>query len=706
VSDSRFFTVLGVQPILGRTFAAEEDSIGEGRAVVILSHAFWRRRFNGDSGVIGRTLSIGGTVHTVIGVMPEKFRGMTGRAELWMPLVNAHPWAMKEAWGHSYTVVARVANGIAPHAAKAAMPQLGQIVDRAFPHPERSAEHHGAIARELDATRVDPQVRRSLYIMIGAVGLVLLIACANVANLFLVRASSRVHEIAVRLAIGATRRRLVRQLVTESMLLAFLGGVAGVGIAWAAVQVLSSLDATRAFNVRNLGGVGAVTFEGIRLDQTALAVAAALTIVTGLLFGVFPALNATRPALNQQLKNGRTPRFARSMGSINSRDVLVAVEIALAVVLLAGSGLMIRSLDRLHDVALGFDPSNTLTFRLNVREGSPPDSIKGFYSTIVQQLSALPGVIAATAHDCPPLNGGCNTTSLIHRDRPLVPEGSETEVGVHWIEPDWHTAMGVPLLAGRTFDTGDRVGSRKVVLINATAAKRLWPGQDPLGKPVSVGQGGFWNDTAYVVGIIGDLRYVTIDSAPRSDVYLSNLQSPRGRMMLMVRTQGDAEAHIPAVRDAMRDIAPGLPVYDLRTMESRVGDSTAYARFSTLLLALFAAVALALATLGAYGVIAFSVSQRTRELGIRMALGAQPGDVVRMVVRSGLVVAGIGAAIGLGVAMMSTRVLQSLLYEVTPTDPITFVFIVAILMLAVALASWVPARRAARIQPTVALREE
>jgi predicted permease len=703
VTDSKYFVTLGVQPILGRLFSAEEDSIGEGRKVVLLSHLLWTRRFNADSSIVGRSVQIGAAPYVVVGVMPEGFKGMSGRAELWLPLVSAHSWAITEPWGHSYTAVARLARGVSPEAAKAAVAQLGTIVDTRYPHPEMKGQKNGAIARELDSTRVHKDVRKSLLIVLGAVGLVLLIACANVANLFLVRAASRVHEIAVRMAVGATRRRLIRQLITECMLLSVLGGIAGVFVAYAGVRILSGLDPTRAFNVRSLGGVGAIGFEGIRLDGTALAVAAALSILTGLLFGVLPAMIATRPSLNEQLKNGRVSRLARR---INSRNVLVAFEVALAIVLLAGSGLMIRSIRKLQHVSPGFDTSNMLTFRLNVREGSQPDSMAGFYEQVVERLRAIPGVTAATMQDCPPLNGGCNSTSILLRDRPAPESGTEPEVGVHWVEPNWHTVMGVRVISGRTFQSSDRQGNRKVVLVSEAAAKRLWPGQDVIGKPVSVGQGGFWNDTAYVVGVVSNLSYVTIDAPPIADVYISHLQSPRARMFLMVRTSVDPESLIPAVRLAMREVAPGLPVYDVRTMDARLADSTAYARFATMLLALFAAIALGLATLGTYGVIAFSVSQRTREIGIRMALGARADEVVGMIVRHGITIAVVGATGGILLAVGTTKLLTSLLYGIKPTDPLTFTGIVAILLVAVGIASWVPARRASRIPPTEALRDE
>jgi predicted permease len=345
----------------------------------------------------------------------------------------------------------------------------------------------------------------------------------------------------------------------------------------------------------------------------------------------------------------------------------------------------------------GIRPGVRRLFRLAVR-------MPGFYEGVMNRLDGLPSVAGVTLTDCPPLNGGCNSISMWRNDRPPLPSGTQPMAGVHWIAPNWSTVMDVPLRSGRLFESGDRAGNRKVVLVSESAARRLWPNEDPLGKPVGVGQGGF--DSAYVVGVVADVRYDTIDSLPGSDVYLPFAQSSRGRMMLMLRTTGNPEALIPAVRAAIRDMAADLPVYDVRTMSSRVADSTAYARFGTTLLVLFGGVALALATLGVYGVMSFSVSQRTREIGIRMAFGATARGVVRGIVAKGLAVATVGAAGGILVAIATSGVLASLLYDVKPADSLTFVAITAVLLSAVAIARWIPARRAAGIQPTEALREE
>jgi putative ABC transport system permease protein len=438
------------------------------------------------------------------------------------------------------------------------------------------------------------------------------------------------------------------------------------------------------------------------LDLPALAFAAGLVLFTGILFGLAPALQATRPSLAVTLKDedarGGTGRRVRS-----GRSLLAAAEVALALVLLAGSGLMLRSLGNLLGVSPGVDPRGVLTLRLGGRTGYPRDSLPSFQARVRERLAAIPGVTGVAMGDCPPLNGGCNSTSILLRDR--APSATkDMEVGVHWISPSWPSVMRVPLLRGRALSDADRAGAPKVVLVSQSAARRLWPNEDPIGKPLSVGQGGFWDDTARVAGVVGDVRFDAIDSPPKADVYISYNQSPSQRVMVYVRTAGDPLALVGPARSALREIAPDAPVFEVRTMESRVGDAMAFARMSAVLLAAFAGVALALATLGVYGVVSFGAAERTREMGVRAALGATRGDVARLVLRQGLGIAAAGAALGLAGALAATRVLRSLLYDVAPSDPLTFAAIVALLLATVLLASWTPARRASRVAPAEVLR--
>jgi putative ABC transport system permease protein len=703
-ADARYLTTLGVRPTLGRNFLPEEELHPDGPRVVMLSDALWQRRYNADPQVLGKVIQVDGKPFTVVGVLPRGFRGLSGRAELWVSLMSSPADQLDQAWSHSFTLIARLASGVTVAQAKSDVPRLGTNVDRAYPHPEIHDEHWGAMTQELDATRVDPVVRRSLLVLLAAVGLVLLIACANVANLFLVRASGRRREIAVRLAVGAGRSRLVRQLLTESVILSLFGGAAGIAVAWWGVRLLAALDPGKALRVQNLSATGAVNFSDIHLDGAALAFAACVAIVTGIVFGLIPALQSTHSSLTSALKEDAGGGDG-SRRIVTSRNVLATVEIALAVVLLAGSGLMLRSLDRLLRVKPGFDPDNTLTMRFNTPKEYGRDSLPGFYDEVLERTAALAGATGSSLIDCPPLNGRCSGTVIVFRDQPAPTPGTEPEVGLHWVTPSWMSMMKVPLIRGRYFTRDDRAGVRKVVLVNEIAARKFWPGQDPIGRPVSVGQGGFWEDTAYVVGVVGDVRFASLDSAATPDVYLSYFQSPRGRMMLMLRSAGNASALGAPARTLVHEMLPSSPVYEMRTMRERVADAMRYARFSTVILALFGVVALALATMGTYGVISFGVAQRTREIGIRVALGAQRGELLRMIVRQGLLLSLVGGAIGLGVALAATRVLRSLLFEVLPSDPLTFVAILAVLALAVLAASWLPARRAATIHPSEALRE-
>ena len=701
--DGRYLPTLGVRPSLGRNFSTEEDAVPGGARVAMLSDAFWKRRFNADSSVVGQAVIVDGNPYTVVGVLPPGFRGLSGRAELLVSFMSQDAEQLKEPWSHAYDLVARLEPGVTPEVAKAAVRQLGGVVSRAFPHPRITNEQWGAVARELDRTRVDPLIRRSLLVLLGAVGLVLLIACANVANLFLVRAAGRQREIAVRLAIGAGRRRLVRQLLTESVVLSVLGGLASVAVAWWGVRLLSALNPTTSLRLQRLGGIGAVSFESIHLDVVAFAFAALLTIVTGIVFGLVPALQSTRPSLTGALKEEGERSRSTGIRGLTSRNLLAVVEIALAVMLLAGSGLMLRSLAKLIGVRPGFDAENVLTLRFNT-SGVGRDSLPAFYDEVLERLASIPGVTNVGFTECPPLNGGCAETILLRRDRPAPAAGEEPPIGVHWVTSGWFPAMSVPLKRGRMFTRDDRVGAQKVVLVSETAARRYWPGEDAIGRPVSVGQGGFYDDTAYVVGVVGDVRYGTLDSLPKPDVYLSYYQSPRSRMMMFVRTAGDPRSAVAPARREIAALAPGVPLYDVRPMRERVADAMGYARFSAVLLAAFAVVALALAALGTYGVISFGVSQRRKEIGIRVALGATRTSVVRLIVGQGISLAVTGGAMGLAGALATTGVLRSLLYDVAPSDPLTLSAIVVLLVTAVVVASWIPARRAAAVDPVEALR--
>ena len=562
----------------------------------------------------------------------------------------------------------------------------------------------GRSRADLDEARIDPALRRSVLVLFGAVGFVLLIACVNIANLLLARAGSRRREIAIRLAVGASQGRLVRQFLTESGLLAMAGALASLAVAYLGILALGAINpATTGFG-RRVSGLSLIGFNSIRMDSSALLFTLAMGLLAGLLFGLVPALQASRVSVTDALKDAGA-QWAAIRG-LKGRSFLVVTEVALALVLLVSSGLMIRSLSRLVAARTGVDPARLLSVRINLpglQYGS--QASLAFFQDLETRVAGLPGVQAAGMGNCPPLSGGCNGTIIWFRDRPEVPRGAEPSVGVHWITPDYLKAMRVPLLRGRNFTAADRTGAPKVVLINEAAARRFWPGEDPIGKPIAVGQGGF-GDRAEIVGIIADVRYGTMDAPPGPDVFIPFAQSPRNSMVLYLRTTSDPRALAVAVRAEVRALDRNLPVYDLKTMIERISDATSSARFSAVLLGIFAAIALVLSAIGIYGVMSYAVSQRTHEIGIRIALGAEPRDVLALVVRRGLGLTVVGLVVGVAAALASTRVLTTLLYEVRPSDPPTYIVIAGILGLVAFFASYVPARRATRVDPLVALRSE
>ncbi len=698
--DSHYLPTLGIQPIVGRTFTGAEDGDFGGARVVVVSYQMWQRMFNGESTALGRTLDVDGIPYTVVGVAPPAFRGLSGEAALWMPIASMPvAWHVADPSTHNFFAVARLAPGVSADRATAAVGAIGQRINAAYPDT-RPYVTLGATTRPLDAARVDGRVRRTLFILFGAVGLVLLIACANVANLFLVRASGRRREIAVRLAIGAGRWRLVRQLLVESVLLSLTGGMASVAVAWIGAKALSTLQPASALRSQNVSGLGVVNFAAIQLNTTALVFTAAVAIATGILFGLVPALQATRPTVSDALKDDTaSPRWVRGRGLIG-RNVLTVLEIALCVVLLAGSGLMMRSLDHLLNVRTGYDGDHVLMMQVNRAPSWSRDSISKFYDVALERLSRVPGVVDVAMADCPPLVG-CAGSGVILHDRRVALAGPGIGAGLHWITPAWPSLVRIPLIRGRMLTRNDVVGRRRAVLVSETAARMFWPDQEPIGRALSIGN----PDTAYVVGVVGDVLYGSMDKPPGPEVYFSYYQYPFSyRMVFFLKTRVDPVSVSTAARRALNEVAPGFPVSDVRPLDDQIQNATAYARVSTVLLSIFAALALALATMGTYGVISFAVAQRTREIGVRIALGATARDVVRLVVGQGIALATVGGALGLAAAVGLTRLLRSLLYGVEPTDPLTLVGIVVALVASVVAASWLPARRAAGIPVVRALR--
>ncbi|MFI5245768.1 MAG: ABC transporter permease, partial [Gemmatimonadales bacterium] len=703
--SSRYFATLGVRPAMGRDFEADGDDRYDSPKVTIISDEFWKRRFNADPQILGKTVPVEGKSFEIVGVMPQGFTGLSGQAELFVPITTRleSDIGPTQSWSHEFELVARLKPGVPRAQAAAASPRWAAAIDAAWPAPEPGIARL-VKAFPLDAGRVSPVIRRSLLVLFGAVGLVLLIACVNLASLLLGRAAARRQEISIRLALGAGRGRLLRLLLTESLLLSLIGGAASVLVAFAGTNALAAANPAETLRVQNLSGLGVAGFASIHLDPTALLFTLIVSIAVGVMFGLVPALQATRPSIMSDIKSGAPDRREQGRHWINGRSALIVTEVALAIVLLAGSGLMLRSLANLLQVNPGFDSENVLTLRLSMPRGAiARDSLPGFYERVVTDLGALPGVTSVGLADSPPLGGGSNRTPISFPDRLPVPPQDQPIIGVHWVSPGWFGVLHVPLKRGRFLDDRDRIGMPKSIVVSESAAAKLWPGEDPIGKRAAVGQGGF-ADGATVVGVVGDVRYGTMDAPPIPDVYIPYAQSPAARMVIFVRTARDPLALVAAARRVLGTLVPGVPVFDIKSMAERTAIATAQARFSAVLLGLFAATALALALIGIYGVVSFMVVQRTREIGIRMALGADRTQVQRLVIAEGLWLAAAGTVVGVAAAFALTRVLRSLLFDVTPTDPMTYVSIVILLTAAAAVASWIPARRASQVEPTEALR--
>jgi len=706
--SASYFPLLGVEAQLGRTFLPAEDAIPEQSFVTILSDSLWRRRFGADPSVIGRTIDIDLKPYTVVGVLPAGFQGLGSPADLWVPVHRLNAETLGERWGHYWSLVARIKPDVRAEQAQSATIALGRIIDEAHPDPAAARAAWGATAEALEEIRIDPTIRNSVLVLFGAVSFVLLIACVNVANLLLARGNSRKREIAIRCAIGAGRFRVIRQLLTESLMLGILGGAASLAIAYASIHALNAINpfGTALALGRRLRGT-LFTLNSIHLDSRVLWFTLGIAIATGVVFGLAPAFQAVRGNATDSLKRGsdqiRTRHFMAGKG------ILVVVEIALAFVLLAGAGLMIKSLDNLLSTRIGIDPNNTLSVKLTVPFSSGGfQAVAGFFDELERRIASQPGVISAGLSSCHALegralDGRCGQNIIRFLDRPKVPTGTEPTVGTLQVSPDYFKTMKIPLLRGRLFTSADREGAPLAVIVNETAAGRFWPGEDPIGKRVSVWFSVFTRG-AEVVGVVGDVRYGPMDRPPQPDAYLPFRQAPSPTMTLFGRTEGDPVALVEAVRRHAGALDRGLPIYDIKTMRQRINDATVRVRFNVILLTAFAVIAIVLAAVGIYGVMSFAVRQRTNEIGIRMALGARSEDVVRHVVRQAGALILIGTAIGLAGALAATRVLSSALYEVQPHDPQTYVAIVMILIAASLLASYLPARRASTIDPSITLR--
>ncbi|HEX8696734.1 MAG TPA: ABC transporter permease [Longimicrobium sp.] len=690
-ASADLFPLLGVRPELGRAYSPEEDR-PDGPPVVVLGHELWRRRFASDPGVVGRQVTLDDRSVTVVGVMPPGFRfPVEGeRSEYWVPVASDPGSAerLPNRRGKYLLVIARLGPGVGLERARAEIETIGRRLEAQYPDANTGWRFRLVPLRE----DVVGGARPALLVLLGAVGLVLLISCANVANLLLARAAARADEIAVRRALGASRARIVRQLLTESLLLSLAGGALGLLLAGWLVRAIARAGPA---DVPRLADAG--------LNAPVLGFALALSVVTGIVFGLAPALQGSRGSPGGSLKEGgrgATDGVRRT----RLRGVLVASEAALSLMLLAGAGLLAKSFARLLQTEPGYETGRVLTSRVSLSEARHPEPARqaAVFRQVLRRVEAVPGVEAVGAARFLPLGGrdSYDVFRVVGR-APFAP-GAEPVVRYQVASPGYFRAMGIPLLRGRPFTDGDAEGSPPVLVVNQAFARRHLPGEDPLGRRVAIGD----QPPREIVGVVGDVRHRGLDEEAQPEFYVPYLQAPRPELHLVVRAAAADPARLaPAVRRAVREVAPDALVHETRTMDALLGRSVARRRFHTLLLGSFALTALVLATLGIYGVTAYTVTQRTHEIGIRVALGARRGDVLRLVVGRGMAPALAGIALGLAGALAATRVMAGLLYGVGPGDPPVFAG-VSLLLAATALAAcYLPARRATGVDPAVALRQ-
>ncbi|AMY07796.1 Macrolide export ATP-binding/permease protein MacB [Luteitalea pratensis] len=705
VVEAAYFPLLGIDARLGRLFSADDDRVGA-TPVAVIGHGVWQRRFGNDPGVLGKAITLDGTVLTIVGVTPQGFRGLSGRAEVWRPLKPTVPFDLNEPFSHSYHLIARRRPGVSLEQVDTAVRTLGAQIDATFPVP-RSVGKSGVAAVSLNDERIDPLLRRAALVLLGAVGLVLLIACVNLANLTLVRGLARQREVAIRLALGASRLRIGRQFFIESLLLSVAGAAAGALVATLSIRLASAaVPDLNAWLHGPTGGLMRVGASMLGVDTTVAALAVALGLVSAMLFGIVPAWQAARGDLTSPMKPVVGGHHAMGSRGQAFRNGLLVAEVALALVMLVSAGLMLKSLIRLNQTDLGFRPDHVLTFQIALPGDSyPPERSIPFIEQLLAKLKARPEVQAVAFGHCAPVMDRCNGTRATFPDRAPVPAGSGPLVGVTWVSPGVFDALGIRLVRGRGFTERDRQGQPKVVVINETAAKQLWAGDDPIGKRISIGQGGF-RDGAEVIGVAADVRYRAVETPPGPDVYIPVLQSPRPFGLIFVRSRLPSSALVPMIRHEVASLDRDLPLSDIKSMDERYGEATWRTWAIGVLLSIFAVLALVLAVVGVFAVLAQSVAQRTREIGVRMALGAAPHDIQRLVLGRAVTIAAVGVGIGLGAAWLSSRLLTTLLYEVEPHDAGVLSLVALLLVVVTIVASYIPAYRAARVDPLETVRAE
>ena len=710
--SSSLLPLLGARPALGRLFTESEDEGAPNTArAVILHHGTWMRRFGGDPGALGRSILLNDAAYEVVGVMPASFTlprevmntlGGAEDAEVLLPL-QPGPGAAQRRNGEDFNILARLKPGATFAHAQAEMDALTERLRGEHPafYPPRGGLTFSVVPLQ---DEVVGDVRTPLMILLGAVGVVLLIACANVANLVMSRALGRQREIAIRSALGATRGRIVRQLLTENVLLALCGGLVGVFLA------LSSME-----GIQTLGAGSVPRLSEVRIDWPVLMFAAATAAACGLLVGMYPAIRLGTGHRHQQVLSAATRGASVShalWGRSGLRQLLVIAQLALCVMVLIAAGLLVRSFVRVQQVEPGFEPRDVVTFQLSVGARKYRDEVRVYegYRELWERLKAIPGVESAGGITALPLSQMYAWGPITVEGRAVSPDEKFINVDQRTVAGDYFHAMGIPLIAGRGFTTDDTRETPHVVIIDQLMAEQLWPGQDPIGKRIRTGGFDVRPDTPWmtVIGVTGRVKQYTLDGPePRMAMYHWHKQRPARNLNVVVRSAGiDAAALMPDVRQSLAAFDPDLPVYNVKTMQQRVSESLAQRRFAMTLLVLFALLAFGLAAIGTYGVIAYLVSQGTRELGIRMALGATPEKVAGMVVRGGMVMAVAGIGAGLAGAVVITGFMQTLLFGVQRNDPVTFGAIVLLLTATALLAAWIPARRAARIDPVISLRAD
>jgi putative ABC transport system permease protein len=695
-SSANLFPLVGATPVIGRSFLPEEDKEGANH-VVILGHALWQSRFASDPGIVGKSLTLNNQSYTVVGVMASNSQfpvgfGYMGKVlndpiDLYVPL--AASGRETERGNYSFFAIGRLKPGVSIDQARAEMTTIERRLEKQYP------DGNTGIGISLVPTQEQTvkEIRPALLVLFGAVAFLLLIACANIANLLLARAASRKKEIAIRTALGASRLRVLRLLLTESLMLSLAGGGIGFLLALWGTDALMALEPD---NIPRLNEVG--------VDARVFLFTLAISIVTGIVFGLAPGIRAAKPDLNEALKEGSKGSMGSS-GSKRTRSVLVALEVALSLMLLAGAGLMIKSFIRLQQTNLGFNPENVLAVSLTLPESRYPEDRQqaSFFQDALSRLQSVAGVQSAGATTSLPLTLSVNGSDFRIEGHPEPEAGKELIINMSGVSPGYFHTLGVPLLKGRDFSDRDNKDAPEAAIINNDLARTYFPNEEPIGKRMKLTDGESWIS---IVGVTGDVKQLGQDIGVKPEIYFPYLQVPASSMSLVARTAKEPLSLVGAVKTQIQLIDKDLPIDDAKTMQQLLANSRSGRRFNLILLTGFALVALVLAMVGIYGVMSYTVAQRTHEIGIRVAVGAQSRDVFRMVIGQGMMLALIGVAFGLVGAFALTRLMTTMLFGVEPTDPATFVSITALLTGVALLASYIPARRATKVDPLVALRYE